>query len=164
MASEDLFARFRTGGIKTLNSILREKFREDLYLDYKRKSRPSTPTPGEDDMRNFSKALSGFANSDGGLLIWGVDAPGSGAGPRVKKPLADAAGFAGHLDSLTSRMVTPRVEGVENIVLRDGRRGGFVVTHIPRSVHAPHRAEHHAIRKYYQRSGDSFVGKAMQTG
>ena len=27
-----------------------------------------------EERRNFAKAVSGFANSDGGLIVWGIDA------------------------------------------------------------------------------------------
>jgi hypothetical protein len=44
---------------------------EDLHLDFKQLQRPFEH---RDDKRNLAKALSGFANSDGGIIIWGIDA------------------------------------------------------------------------------------------
>jgi hypothetical protein len=47
---------------------------EQLFLDYKRSS---TVLPGvklsDDDRKNLAKAIAGFGNSEGGVVVWGVD-------------------------------------------------------------------------------------------
>jgi predicted HTH transcriptional regulator len=45
---------------------------ESLYVDFKEVANPTNPMKQNDDKENFAKALSGFANSNGGVLIWGV--------------------------------------------------------------------------------------------
>lgn len=153
-----LFDEFLQKSLAQIEAYIREGVREDLHLDFKRKARPHTPKPDEEDRRNFARALAGFANSDSGVIIWGVGAPGSGPNERTKHPIHNAAGFAEHLDSLISRAVTPVVDGVENAVIyEDQTRGsGYVVTYVPKSNLAPHRAEFEGVRQYYKRYGDSF--------
>ena len=109
------------------------------------------------DKKNYAKALSAFANSAGGIIVWGIDAPSAPKGIRGKVPIRQPQVFAEHLDSLASRLVSPPVEGVENLVVREPDGSGYVVSYIPKSLHAPHRAESHHTKKYYQRSGDSFL-------
>jgi hypothetical protein len=44
---------------------------EDLHLEFKLISDSELK---KDDRRSFARAVSGFANSDGGLIVWRVDA------------------------------------------------------------------------------------------
>ncbi len=156
-ASESIFEEIRKQGLPLIDRWIAEGYREDLHLDFKRKANPDSHYPDENDKKNYAKALSGFANSDGGVIIWGVDAPGVGKGVREKMPIKGIQHFMEHLDSLASRMVAPQVEGVVNHVILESDDIGYGVTWVPRSLTCPHRAEHHSSKKYYQRSGDSFV-------
>ena len=158
-AAAILCEELKKKGVSLIDEWVKEAYREDLHLDFKRKTNPEHGHPDDNDKKNISKALSGFANSDGGLIVWGIDAPSGVTGARAKAPITDVALFAEHLDSLASRLVVPVVEGVENIVVYQNKRKqtGYVVTYIPVSPLAPHRAEHHATKKYFQRSGESFV-------
>jgi hypothetical protein len=47
---------------------------EGLYLDFKQKADKNRPSLDDDDKANLAKSISGFANTDGGLIIWGVKA------------------------------------------------------------------------------------------
>ena len=53
-----------------IDSFLRNGREEDLHLEFKTVS--DNPF-NKDDRKNFAKALSGFGNSAGGLVIWGVE-------------------------------------------------------------------------------------------
>jgi len=72
--ARELFKRLEAGGLAALERLPAEEEPESLFLDYKR-SATAAGDPGlhRNDRENLSKALSGFANSEGGLLIWGVD-------------------------------------------------------------------------------------------
>src|SRR5262245_30114613 len=62
---------------------------EGLHFDYKCKQDSRTPQLGESDKRNLAKALSGFASSGGGVLLWGVK---EGPSPRLI-PIAQVQTF-----------------------------------------------------------------------
>lgn len=153
-----LLEQVRSRGVRQIEEWVKEGLREDLHLDFKRKSSPSHARLDGDDKKNFSKALSGFANSDSGLIVWGVGAPGSGEGVRTRHPLRYANRFAEVLDSHISRAVSPAVTGVENhVVLLEGHKeSGYVITYVPKSDSAPHRAEYEGLKHYYKRYGESF--------
>jgi hypothetical protein len=114
----------------------------------------------------WSTALSGFANTGGGLLIWGIDARKT---PLASDPgkMVDAAGdlrLVQHPDSLKSQLMTlhhaatdPPVVGVRVEPIGDPAGGGFVVCFIPESRNKPHRAEFFTHKPYYMRAGDDFV-------
>lgn len=116
----------------------------------------------QDTKRTWSKALAGFANTQGGVLIWGVDARKDQATgvdaasdlSLVKNPSA----FKSRLNELHHQATEPPVLGVEieAYPIPGTADEGFVVCYVPESPFKPHRAEH-ADRQYYIRAGDDFV-------
>ena len=58
--------------IEHLREYIERKQEEHLYLDFKILRDASLASL--DYKRNLARALSGFANSSGGLIIWGVEA------------------------------------------------------------------------------------------
>ncbi|MFW7381427.1 MAG: helix-turn-helix domain-containing protein [Oligoflexus sp.] len=157
-ASWYLYEELKLKGMPLLNQWVRDGLREDLHLDFKRKSRPREIKLNDDDRKNYSKALSGFANSDSGLIIWGIGASSSGNSLRTKHPIRQVRAFAEMLDSSISRLVNPAVSGAENFVIFEDqdRDLGYVVSYIPKSASAPHRAEAEGLKQYYMRYGESF--------
>src|SRR5437588_12039059 len=61
-----------TDAFKVIEAFVTDSTAEDLYLDFKRKSDANVAAVGPDDKKNRSKAMSGFANSAGGVSVWGV--------------------------------------------------------------------------------------------
>ena len=157
-AAKQLFETIKKRGITIINDWVNDGCREDLHLDFKRKSRASRPKLMDDDRKNYSKALSGFANSDGGVIVWGIGAPGSGPNERTKHPIHNVNSFAEHLDSYISRLVSPSVRGaVNHVIFEEGSdTEGYVVSYIPKSLNPPHRAESEGLKQYYVRYGESF--------
>jgi hypothetical protein len=72
--AQELFDQLRSGGEQLIDEFIAEGHTEDLFLDYKR----STDCGGSrhlhaNDWNNLAKAISGFGNSEGGVVLWGVD-------------------------------------------------------------------------------------------
>src|SRR5207248_67100 len=66
-----LFAQFRSDGAGTVARAVAEKWPEDGYLDFKTVSKGYPPGQSA-DWNTLATAISGFANADGGVLVWGV--------------------------------------------------------------------------------------------
>src|SRR5438105_2235610 len=70
-------------------AFVKEQRREDLMLDFKL---APAAFANRDDRKTLTVAVSGFANSSGGLIVWGVDArqddDGIDCAQRVE-PIAD---------------------------------------------------------------------------
>ncbi len=103
----------------------------------------------------WSESLSAFANSGGGVLIWGINAPQRNATATSLAQNADALGS--RLRDLLINAIEPPVLGVDiRAVARPSGMAGFVVCHIPASDFAPHCGSW-ALGGYYLRGQDSNV-------
>jgi hypothetical protein len=87
----------------------------------------------------WAKSLSCFANSEGGVLVFGVDAPQGAA--RSLSPVQDIGELHKKLRGWLPALTEPPVQGVEIDVYPDapGSAGGFVVCLIPASPWRPHQ-------------------------
>jgi Schlafen, AlbA_2 len=140
-----------------LKRMITDHVKEDLYLEFKQKHDRRHAQLEDDDKFNFSRALSGFANSDGGMLIWGVETYRKDEAAKSLKPIADVDGFIRSLKSGLINFVQPFVDNVliEKIPSDASDYIGFVTCLIPQSDKAPHRAML-AGREYYKRSTEGF--------
>jgi len=141
-----------------LEQFVTEQQEENLHLDFKTLAGPKLIL--RDDKQNFAKALSGFANSDGGIVVWGVDARKNADGVDCAlslKPIAGVASLVSRLNGLTSDMVNPSVDGIlHRVIHQDTDGNGFAATLVPCSDAGPHMAKG-GLDRYYKRSGDSFL-------
>ena len=129
------------------------KFYEQDWIDFK-------GAPKQNDMKKiWSKAISGYANSCDGIIVWGIDA-------RKDKDIDYASGlslvddpeiFKSRLQELQRQSTDPPVRNIEywDAFDPDNKDKGFVVCFIPESPFKPYRADA-AGRNYYIRAGDSF--------
>jgi hypothetical protein len=143
-------------------SFIRVGQEESLFLDFKEKSRPDRVGLDKDDRRNYAKAISGFSNASGGVVVWGVRAKKeSEDAPDVAielYPISALTHFVTRLNELTSQAVIPLNTGVlnEKIPLDGQEDRGYALTYVPSSDLPPHRALL-GVGQYYTRAGDSFV-------
>jgi hypothetical protein len=160
--AEELFGRLKSAGDVTVTALIADAQVENLWLDFKRSGNDGRGTKlHESDWKNYAKALSGFANSDGGVIIWGVDCasdPVLGDVPTGPAPIENPSRFVSWLENATSACTVPAVPGVESIALPSAANEGYVVTLIPSSPLAPHQCVKPAgSLHYYLRAGSNFM-------
>ncbi|WP_342549988.1 ATP-binding protein [Paenibacillus sp. FSL P2-0089] len=137
---------------------------ENLFLDFKEKSSQVKPGIEKSDKGTYAKALSGFSNSSGGVIVWGIKAKKlqeNSADIAIElKPIKVLKTFLTDLNGLINEAVVPLNTGIINqaIYVNDdsGTDEGFIITYVPESDLTPHRAmlgDH----SYYTRAGDSFI-------
>jgi len=158
--ANDLFIRLRDSGLPALKEMLAERELESLFLDFKRSSSDgATSQLSPDDNKNLSKAVSGFANSSGGVVVWGVDCrrePSTGSEVAATHPLGDAGGFATKLQNAFSRLTVPPHPGIQTtfFIESSGSPAGYVVVLVPQSLIGPLRSV--VTNHYHFRSGSGF--------
>ncbi len=154
----DLQLRFESLDLAALQDFISARQEENLHLDFK--TITDCAFAQAEDRKNLALALSGFANSDGGIIVWAVDARAGADGidcVQSLKPVTDVNALMSRLNQLTSDAVSPVVDGVmHRIVERLSDGSGFVATLVPGSDSGPHMAKSRQDR-YYKRSGDSFL-------
>jgi schlafen family protein len=131
---------------------------EGLHLEFKRKHDRAKPDLDSGDSWHFSRALSGFANSDGGILLWGVGTDRRDGLDRasVREAIVGHETFVARLGTSLLDAVIPMVDGVEIEPLPSADpRVGYAKCLIPRSEQTPHRGML-ADREYYKRSPEGF--------
>ena len=158
--AEDLFALITDRGEPAIDEFISESQSEELFLDFKRSaSNGAGKRLTDHDRNNLGRAISGFGNSEGGLIVWGVDCRSDEREGDVAFetfPLQKPRRFKSWLESAVSGLTIPAHPNVRHATLSaDDAAEGFVVTFIAKS----HLAPHQCIRppQYYMRAGSNFM-------
>ncbi len=141
--AEDIFEKLVYFGEDALDEFIRERQTEELFLDFKQAA--STGKHGQalcsDDRRNLSKCISGFGNSEGGVIIWGVECSrdcevGDVAKSKVK--VHNVHRFMSWVENAISGCTIPSHNKVRNHIIACDKNGdGYLATYIPKSDLAP---------------------------
>ena len=144
---EELFESFNSAG--TILALIGKT--EDLHLDCK-----VWPTKDEDAQRVIAKAVCGFANGDGGMIVVGMKAK---AGPNKEdpdqiqsaEPVADTTFVKTRIQDFIGQLVEPGITGVrvDEINEPTGTKSGFVIVLVPATDGPPCRSR--KDWKFYQR-------------
>src|SRR6266567_2743333 len=134
---------------------------EDIFLDFK-ESYSKTGALLDDDKAHFSKAASGFAHQEGGVLVWGIEARkgANGIDEAVSlKPITSNKRFLSGLNDYVKYSTEPVVDGIQNRVIYENddesSNKGYAVSLFPKSG-SEHRALGKNTSDFYKRHGDSF--------
>lgn len=152
----DLAATFDGLTLAKVEDFISQNQEEHLNLDFKTIN--NSDLSHSDDKKNLAKSLSGFANSSGGIIVWGIDARKNSDGvdcASARKEIDRLALFVSRLNELTGNATSPIVDGVRHKAIPIGGDRGFALTLVPGSDSGPHMAKFSEDR-YYKRSGDSF--------
>jgi hypothetical protein len=120
------------------------------------------PGLSDDDKANLAKALSGFANTDGGLVVWGVKAKAATKDdPDVAielKPISRLKTFQTGLNAVAGGLCQPPLPGVENraVATPGDEDVGYVVTVIPPRRDSLVQATAKTCKGFFIRSGSGF--------
>lgn len=157
--AEDLFQRIERDGESAIDEFIQTRASEELFLDFKRSADNGRGQRlHQNDRANLAKALSGFANSEGGVIVWGVDCrPGEDSADvaQAKRPIENVVRFVSLLEGAVSGCTVPSCPGVRSIRIERSERSGFAATLVPKSNRVPHRDI--VKDRYFIRAGSDFV-------
>jgi hypothetical protein len=170
MGARDVFDDLITGGWVRVQEWLAAQQPESLNLDFKRRKAGAPPgdlDAGDKDV--MGKAISGLANVDGGVLVFGLETTKANKGnPNRLAPgqagyLADADSFKRGLQKVFGSVTTPPVPGVMIEAITNPAEGpaGVVAVLVPSSDAKPHRTAAHLTaevnNKYFMRTDTDTV-------
>ena len=147
---EELFERIKSEGESAIQKLVDDRASEELFLEFKNahKNGEGHVLSGP-DRKNLARAIAGFGNSEGGIVVWGVTCKNiDGVDlPSLNKTdpscyIADVNAFVSKLEGAVSGCTLPIHPNVTHkaIPLNDTSAKGFVVTYIPKSTYIPHQA------------------------
>jgi len=147
-----------------IDDFISDRESESLFLDFKRSADSGSGKKlHQNDRANLARAISGFGNSEGGIVVWGVDCrEGEDYADvaQTKFPLTDAKKYRSWLESAVSSATIPAHPGVEHYVIPSSdQEKGYVISYIPKSNYAPHQVINtgKGYYHYYIRAGSDFV-------
>lgn len=156
-----LFETLVRGGEPEISKLVVARTQETVVLEFKTKASSKHGELEKEDRRNLSQALSGFSNSMGGVLVWGVKA--SKNEDKIDcaispDPIAEIERFKSRVLSLCGDLLSPKNDQVfVELVRCDAKpESGYLVVRVERSERRPHRSEGPNDGRYYKRVGDSF--------
>lgn len=157
---KEIYDRIVAGGQEVIKNFIVEREAEHLFLDFKRSSdNGNGRNLSNNDRNNIAKAISGFGNSEGGVIVWGVDCSRDDAdGADVAHTLVyinNPVRFSSSIQGVISGCTIPPHSGVESHPISIDDNRGFVVMLIPKSNSAPHQMLNK--KQYYIRAGSDFV-------
>ncbi|MGL1935827.1 MAG: ATP-binding protein [Fibrobacterales bacterium] len=158
--AEELFDNIKRDGLRYIHKMIEDEVSEELYLDYKRSAdNGGNKHIHKTDRGNLSKAISGFSNTEGGLIIWGVECARNKVDdkdvPTEIHAIHNIKRYRSWMDSLVSGLTIPINAGIENIDIATGDDDGIMVSYIPKLQGEPLRSLYN--EKYFMRSGATFV-------
>lgn len=157
----ELFDQLVSDGEAGIDRIISERTLETVQLDFKTKRTPTNGRFEDEDKKVYGKALSAFANSSGGLLIWGVDArkgpDGVDCAQAPGVPISDIEQFQVEAIRFSGDLLMPRHDGIviASIPSAQASGSGYLLVQVERSERRPHRCEAKGDKHYYKRAGDS---------
>ena len=141
--AEDIFQKLIYFGEDAIDDFIVNLQTEELFLDFKQAV--STGKNGTSlhkyDRKNLAKGISGFGNSEGGVIVWGVECSRDcdiGDVAKAKVKVKNVHRFLSWLENAISGCTIPSHNRVRNHIISVDKNGdGFVATYIPKSELAP---------------------------
>ena len=159
--AEDIFQKLIYFGEEAIDEFIVNSQSEELFLDFKQADSlgKNGNSLHKDDRRNLAKCISGFGNSEGGVVVWGVECSRNveiGDVARAKVKVQNVHRFLSWLENAISGCTIPSHSKVRNhIISVDENGAGFVATYIPKSELAPLMTT--VGNTFYIRSGSNNV-------
>ncbi len=158
--SKNLFNAVIKQGTTYVDDLITNKTSENYYLDFKITENDNYTDRRnlfDADKKNYGKCISAFGNSEGGVIIWGIQTGPSDTDYAIgKNPIKGVSNFSSLLESFTSLLTSPPHPNVSNKVIFEDEASdtGYVVSYIPKSNRRPFQVLNKDLR-YYIRAGSS---------
>ncbi|ADY64457.1 AlbA family DNA-binding domain-containing protein [Agrobacterium tumefaciens] len=156
-----IYDELLSGGETAIASLIGRQ--ETLQLEFKAND-PRDPIFANGELTKpgrkiLAKEISAFANSAGGLLVFGVDCRVVDKVDQADKltPIPSLARAETAVRDAASELLQPRHDGIRvaSIPSVEELDTGYIIIDVPRSERRPHRSEATDQKQYFKRSGAS---------
>jgi hypothetical protein len=151
-----LFEDLRSRGEAALDDMCRDSWEETLHLEFKTLAGWNGTMLTRDDAKTLGRALSGFSNAEGGILLVGIVTKKSDGLDVADKtaPIAKLGALTNRIMSILPDLLSPQHEAIEVLALPEkGKRDrGYLCINVSPSEGRPHMSiKHH---QYFRRTSD----------
>lgn len=142
---------------QSLEQLIIEGESEDIFYECKA---PAQPVVNKDLKNNLAKMVSGFSNTEGGVLIYGIETQKhktTSDDVMVQvTPLGSINGFAKRISNLIPTLTVPAVTKFQYKIIKNKAKDtkGVLVIYIPSSLRPVQSV---ADKMFWFRAGDQFV-------
>lgn len=148
--------------ISDIQSLIKNKVDESQNLEYKEPSKDLN-----EDCNNLAKAMSGFLNTDGGILVYGVSETEEGD-HRYPSDIIWSDTAKERLENLLTHRIQPWEERIRihRIKSKKNEKKGIFVIEVPKSSNPPHMynySYYHRLNYQTQPMTHQSVFRAFQT-
>ena len=148
-------ARFTEADI---NNYISANAAEGLNLEFKTAPNFDGKKLDRDTKKVLGECLSAFSNSDGGVVVWGIETEKiDGIDCAVRKsPIQSITLFRSFLDTCCQTFLNPQNIQIVSSVVADNDEG-FLILEIPKGVDRPYMSRAPGHQKYFRRNHDACV-------
>jgi hypothetical protein len=132
--------------VQELGALVTNKVQENVQLEYKASAALSKASKLE-----MAKDASAFANSDGGVLVYGIAEDQNHDPDRLDGGVDHSLFSAEWIEQVLQSNISPRLDGVEIVPIRASNTHSYYAVRIPKSFRGPHQDRN--SHKYYKRFG-----------
>src|SRR3954468_22756806 len=141
--------------VAELHALVDNSVPEDLHLDYKSSA---IFEKTQDDLKwDLAKDVSAFANSDGGMIVYGVIESGH-LPERVDAGADHTKRNRERIENLINSGISPRIDGLRIQQIPLSRARSAYAVEIPKSYRGPHQERIHF--RFYKRF--NFLSEPME--
>lgn len=146
------------GNYSKIEEFIAEGETEGLYLECKS---PSVPKLIQKEKSELASALSGFSNTEGGVIIWGVSTikhlHGNLDVLTQIEELGNCDYFAKQIETSIPQLTIPAITNSKTKVIKKSKRNGrgIIITYVPKTLGDP--VQSNKDNHFYFRAGDGFT-------
>jgi len=132
-----------------LELLIQQQVQESLHLDYK-----SSASLSKSGQKEIPKDVSAFANSDGGMIIYGIEESGH-LPVRIDEGVSNSVITREWIEQAILSNISPRIEGIQiQQIPLDSNNSAYCIK-VTKSDRAPHQERKN--KRYYKRYDFSSV-------
>lgn len=137
--------------IEDLEKYIKLEIAESIHLDYK-----ASPAMSKKKRDEICKDVSSFANSDGGLIIYGI-LEEDALPITLDEGVENSSISREWIEQVIITNISPNIPDIEIIEIHNGKTNSYFAIKIAKSFNAPHQAPD---KKYYKRY--NFMSSPME--
>ncbi len=141
-----------------IEEFIAEGETEGLYLECKS---PSIPRLDQEYKKHLASVLSGFSNTEGGIIIWGVSTTKHLHGDldvltKIEE-LGNCDNFAKQIETSIPQLTIPAITRSQTKVIKKSKKDnrGIIITYVPKSIGDP--VQSNKDQHFYFRNGNEFT-------